>query len=66
MKPVSGGLTRRRLVATSAWTVPVAAVSVTAPAHAVSCAPSITFVTTGLASGGYSPEDQGAIPRNGT
>src|SRR6188472_3300638 len=53
MKPVSGGLTRRRLVATSAWTVPVAAVSVAAPAYAASCAPTVTFVTTGLASGGY-------------
>jgi hypothetical protein len=53
MKPVSGGLTRRRLVATSAWTVPVAAVSVAAPAYAASCAPQVTFVTTGLASGGY-------------
>ena len=53
VKPVSGGLSRRRLVATSAWTVPIVAVSVAAPAYAVSCAPSITFVTTGLASGGY-------------
>jgi len=53
MAPRSGGLTRRRVVSASAWTVPVALVSAPVPAYAASCAPRITFVTTGLGSGGY-------------